>query len=143
MVYDIIVVSLLLFFFYKFFLINIIGEGLFIYDIRKNGVLTEGKIIDMEEFVDSDNVKTYRPRVEFLAEDGLQYLFSPKSVNSIKPRLGQGVRVFYKKGKPDIAITDSLLDRAVILFRLLVYVAGFSVTVYFVITYLNKFLNRN
>lgn len=59
-----------------------------------------GIVIDVAQSTDGDGDTTYRPVIEFLAENGQSYIFTGRTGSSSRPQVGSSIDVLYDPADP-------------------------------------------
>ena len=81
-------------------------------EIARNGIQTDGLVIDLTSRRDSDGDITYRPVVEFHDRNGTRHEFTGQvGSNPSSHARGDNVSVIYPPDAPGRAIVDGFMDR--------------------------------
>lgn len=60
-----------------------------------------GVVVDVDRSTDSDGDTSYRPVIEFVADDGRTYLFTGRIGSSSRPQVGRSIDVLYDPADPN------------------------------------------
>lgn len=61
---------------------------------------TSGVVVDVDRSTDSDGDTSYRPVIEFVADDGFTYTFIGRIGSSSRPTVGRSIEVLYDPADP-------------------------------------------
>lgn len=75
----------------------------------QTNVETQGVVVDLLESRDSDGDRTFRPVIEFVAENGLTYTLQSNFGRSDPPEIGETIGVYYDRDDPNDASESSWL----------------------------------
>ncbi|MDX2047705.1 MAG: DUF3592 domain-containing protein [Chitinophagaceae bacterium] len=123
--YNIIVCIVLIIVNYRFVFTNNIKELKEANFLRKKGVKTSGRIIDIYESKDSDGLKIFTPIIEYTTEEGKTLHFKPNDSRMNKPIINNMVEVRYDKDNPGTAIIDRKSTYNFIIFKLVISCLAF------------------
>ena len=104
--------------------------------IKKNGIKTNGKIVDFEAS-NLDNQVYYSPIIEFTDEQGLIHQFTSKVGRPEKHNLGKTVRLYYLKDDVGRLSTRSANFDVSIIMRIFIGVMAFAVGTFFLLQQIN------
>ena len=79
-----------------------VGGAFLFFSINRltNQITATGVVVDVSRSTDSDGDASYRPVIEFVADDGFTYTFTGRIGSSSRPRVGAAIDVLYDPADP-------------------------------------------
>lgn len=90
----------------KVTVVPLVKELLYLRRIRRKGRLTSGIVIGINEKEDLDRYKQYAKIIQFKTESNEKIVFESQEYTFRKPKIGEGISVFYDKEHPHAAIEN-------------------------------------
>jgi hypothetical protein len=88
------------------------------YELTKNGMHAQGTVVHLIEEIDPDNLKTYKPVIEFKAIDNKVHQYIPTDSTTHPPPIGKQMSLKYDTQNIDRVVISGIKTLAFILFKI-------------------------